>query len=280
MVKIALQGVLSTCILFSVLPAWSAQFTLPPGCEVPWKDIAVDRPISNKCGITGAATGSTGAEQNRMKNNLCATNDPVSLTYSDFRAMQRKADQKQAKESDFNFGGHKPIQNRTKLRDFHKTADGTVVGEGMVVRHTGFLAEARDARIGTSGESVNCKLKDKVSNDIHIDIVQSPGNHPCRSVTAEMIPHFRPDSWTPKDLNRIRDLRLPVRVTGHLFFDSSHKVCDGTKSPGAGHPLRVSLWEIHPVYKFEVCRNTKKAECPEGDNAVWIDLHEWIAANP
>ncbi len=256
------------------------EFTLPPGCEVPWKEIAVDHLITMECGREGKSEGGPGANQNRMKNNLCATNEPVSLSYGDFSAMQRKANRRREKEADFNFGTRQhPIRNRAKLRDFYTTKDGTTVGEGVVVRHSGFLAEARKARIGTSGESVNCKLTEKDENDIHIDIVRRPSDSPCLSVTAEMIPHFRPDSWTPENLNHIRDLRLPVRVTGHLFFDSSHTPCVGTKSPGPGHPLRVSVWEIHPVYKFEVCRNRTKASCPEGDTAVWLDLHEWVQEN-
>lgn len=270
---------ISFCISISAIPVFAEKFTLPQSCEIPWKEIAVEREVSDKCGVTGAANVGPGAEQNRGKNNLCATNPPISLAYKDFSAMQRKAEKKSEKKSDFNFGSHVPIKNRKKLQDFHKTADGTIVGEGMVVRHTGFLAEAREARIGTSGESVNCKLKGKTENDIHIDIVRRPGDNPCLSVTAEMIPHFRPDNWTPKNLNRIRDLGLPVRVTGHLFFDSSHKACVGTKSPGKGDPLRVSLWEIHPVYQFDVCKNTKKAGCPEDDDSVWLSLHEWVITN-
>lgn len=267
--------------LCSGIPAMAEQFTLPPGCEVPWKEIAVNRAVSRKCGREGQPEGTPGANQNKMKNNLCATNDPITLSYGDFSAMQRRANQRKEKESDFNFGNRQhPIRNRAKLRDFHTTKDGTVVGEGMVVRHFGFLAEAREARIGTTGESVNCKLTEKRENDIHIDIVRRPGDQPCLSVTAEMIPHFRPDSWTPKNLNRVRDLRLPVRATGHLFFDSSHTPCKGTAGPGPGHPLRVSVWEIHPVYKFEICRNATKVSCPEDDDSVWQDLHEWVRDNP
>lgn len=194
--------------------------------------------------------------------------------------MQQRANQRHLKEKDFNFGNRQhPIKNRNKLRNFFKLPDGVVVGEGMVVRHVGFLAEARDARIGTGGESVNCHLTEKQENDIHIDIVQRPADPPCLSVTAEMIPHYRPDNWTPAVLNRVRDLRLPIRVTGHLFFDSSHKPCSGKTSPGPGHPL-VSVWEIHPVYSFDVCKTDVKSKCREQDDAMWTSLHEWANSNP
>ncbi len=213
--------------------------------------------------------------------NLCATNPPVFLTHRDFVEMQKRADNRRdSGERNFNFGNREhPIRDRSKLLNFLETEGGDTVGEGTVVRHVGFLAEARKARIGTSGESVNCNLTEKEENDIHIDIVQTPGANPCRSVTAEMIPHFRPETWTPENLNRIRDNRLPVRVTGHLFFDSSHKPCKGLESPGRGHPLRVSVWEIHPVYRFEVCRRESLAQCPPDDDSVWQDLHRWVEEN-
>jgi hypothetical protein len=124
------------------------------------------------------------------------------------------------------------MRDRSKLTSSFEAEGGETVGEGMVVRHVGFLAEARKARIGTSGESVNCKLTDREDNDIHIDIVQTPRANPCRSVTAEMIPHSRPETWTPKNLNRLHDERLPVRVTGHLFFDSSHNPARGPRALG------------------------------------------------
>lgn len=278
---LALAFVAVFSLPFFVAPAFADKFRLPEGCEVPWKSIAVDRDISQNCGVAGDARGGPGHAQNKMKNNLCATNQPVFLTYHDFRQMQKRADQRRdGGETNFNFGNRQnPIRDRSKLRNFFETEGGETVGEGMVVRHVGFLAEARKARIGTSGESVNCKLTERDENDIHIDIVQTPGANPCRSVTAEMIPHFRPETWTTTNLNRIRDERIPVRVTGHLFFDSSHKPCDGLESPGPGHPLRVSIWEIHPVYRFEVCRRTSLAQCRHDDNSVWQGLHRWAEEN-
>jgi hypothetical protein len=43
-------------------------------------------------------------------------------------------------------------------------------------------------------ESVNCELTGKEANDIHIVLANSPDDPECSSVTAEMIPHFRPVS--------------------------------------------------------------------------------------
>jgi hypothetical protein len=64
-------------------------------------------------------------------------------------------------------------------------------------------------------------------------------------------------------------LKLPVRVTGQLYFDSSHFPCSGGQGAGEGNPKRVSLWEIHPIYKFEVCTSG----C---DGAgTWLPLDQW-----
>ena len=39
---------------------------------------------------------------------------------------------------------------------------------------------------------------------------------------------------------------------------------------GEGNPKRVSLWEVHPIYKFEVCTGN----C---DGAgTWVPLDEWV----
>ena len=89
---------ISFCISICAVPALAEKFSLPQSCEIPWKEIAVEREVSDKCGVTGAAEVGPGAEQNRMKNNLCASNTPVSLAYKDFSAMQRNAEKKTEKE--------------------------------------------------------------------------------------------------------------------------------------------------------------------------------------
>jgi len=55
-----------------------------------------------------------------------------------------------------------------------------------------------------------------------------------------------------------------------LYFDSSHFPCSNGQGSGEGNPKRVSLWEIHPIYKFEVCTGN----C---DGAgTWLPLDEWV----
>jgi hypothetical protein len=78
----------------------------------------------------------------------------------------------------------------------------------------------------------------------------------CQSFTAEITPHFRPDEWlilstlhktsTKTAWDRIvaQELDRPLRITGQMFFDGSHRPCVGEE----GRPPRISVWEIHPVY--------------------------------
>ncbi|MGB7620956.1 MAG: hypothetical protein WBN92_01275, partial [Terriglobia bacterium] len=62
--------------------------------------------------------------------------------------------------------------------------------------------------------------------------------------------------------------------TGQLFFDSSHTPCqDGSEIPG--DPRRVSLWEIHPIYRFDVCN---AASCTTETD--WIPVDQWLTQNP
>jgi hypothetical protein len=117
---------------------------------------------------------------------------------------------------------------------------------------------------------VNCKTGGEASNDIHIELVKTADeDDACKSVTAEMSPHFRPESWSSlPDLKIVR----PVRLTGALFFDGSHRPCTATSRPS---PKRISVWEIHPVYQFEVCKFNSRSRCKATADDVWIPLDQW-----
>jgi hypothetical protein len=87
-------------------------------------------------------------------------------------------------------------------------------------------------------------------------LTETDGADLCKSVVAEMTPHYRPDEWK---WTNFRDMEhFYVRVTGQLFFDGSHKPCS-QGSALSGHPARATVWEIHPVYRFEICEYD---ECP------------------
>jgi hypothetical protein len=52
------------------------------------------------------------------------------------------------------------------------------------------------------------------------------------------------------------------------MFDASHVPCKNG-APVGSNPRRVSLWEIHPIYSFEVC--------PSGDCAGggWVPIESF-----
>jgi hypothetical protein len=149
------------------------------------------------------------------------------------------------------------------------------LGEGSLRRLQGFVFTARQE----GEESVNCGKNvpnNPLFHDIHISIVDAAtATHgdECVAVVAEMIAHHRPDSWTAAAVQQVAVKHRPVRVTGQLFFDSSHTPCQNSKEV-PGDPRRSSLWEIHPIYQFDVC-NTD----PCTSDANWLPLDTWLARN-
>jgi hypothetical protein len=135
-----------------------------------------------------------------------------------------------------------------------------------VTETSGFVLIARQE----GAESVNCGASvpdNPAFHDIHISIVDAATNtNECSGVVVEMVPHHRPASWTQENVQAVANKHLPVRVTGQLMFDSSHTPCVGGAAV-QGDPKRASLWEVHPIYKFEVC--------PGGS---CVSLEEWAAA--
>lgn len=228
--------------------------------------------IDSQCGLTGSGAGAEGV-QDSVKNNFCATGQPKAVTIADLTGLQAKVE----KNSKINFGNLNrpprtkgPTTNRALLKNI---GGGKLnLGEGDVVTITAYVLKARQE----GPESVNCGKNapaNASSYDIHISLVGSPDEtQECAGVVAEMSPHHRPDSWTHANVGRVSRAKLQVRVTGQLFFDSSHFPCSGGKAV-PGNPLRVSLWEIHPVYKFEVC--TAAAGC-DGGGGTWAPLDEWV----
>jgi hypothetical protein len=106
---------------------------------------------------------------------------------------------------------------------------------------------------------------------IYISIVDSVSQQDeCSSVVAEMIPHHRPASWTAQNVEAVAKKKLPVRLTGQLFFDSSHSPCQNGKSL-SGDPKRTSLWEVHPIYEFDVC---PQGDCSNGSG--WVTLEAFL----
>ena len=254
----------------SISPA--EEFKLP--CAVlpsPLDEIRnTDLEIDQVCGFEGNHNNERKRLENRAKNDFCATNTPIAINFGVLRRLQENAD-KRADDI------KKELKASRKILRSMTTHNGEEIGEGTLVRLVAFLHRAKHSNVGKKkpprkeGEAVNCNRPQREFNDIHIELVRKANEHnACNSVTAEISPHFRPDSW-----DRIVKLHLhgrPLRITGPLFFDSSHHPC----RPGEkASPQRMSVWEIHPVYNIEVCKNTSLGSCKMDVNAHWTPLHEW-----
>jgi len=236
-----------------------------PGCTLPFDSIKESHPIDGTCGPEGKTQDASNQAQNRAKNNFCATGDPIRVTFSTFLRLQQAA---QDQNIPFGSGLNLP-PDRTVLKDL-ATVGGTKIGEGTVVRIVAFIVDAHYSNV-SSGETVNCKLKGKENNDIHIMLGQSSSAAACDTVTAEMSPHFRPAAWDQlPELN----LRVPVRITGQLFFDGSHKPCKNGSGP---NPQRETIWEIHPLYAIDVCSNATLAKCSATNDSIWTPLDQWLS---
>ena len=219
--------------------------------------------IDAQCGVAGAGAGPEGA-QDMVKNNFCAKGTPQAITIADLTSLQAQVEKNPA----INFGSENkgtrkkgPTTNRAPLKK---------LGEGKLVTLKAFILIARQE----GGESVNCgkNVPDAaLFHDIHISLVASSSiEDECAGVVAEMSPHHRPDVWTHENVEKVSRAKLPVRVTGQLYFDSSHFPCSNGQGAGEGNPKRVALWEVHPIYKFEVCT----ADCDAAGQ--WVTLDEWV----
>jgi hypothetical protein len=233
-------------------------------CQLPFAAIKEHHAIDDSCPASGNSQANTPqAAQNTAKNNFCASNKPVSIDFDVLHQLQQEA------ASVTTFGSDQQLpKDRSVLRKL--TTKVGAIGEGTEVRIVAFVINAHPSNVG-SGESVNCKLKPAESNDIHIVLGQNSNqDDECSSVTAEMSPHFRPDTWTPNNMNQ-NNARL-FRFTGQLFFDASHKPCTGSTGP---NPKRSSLFEIHPVYEVEVCGDAHNS-CTVDSDQNWISLSDFV----
>lgn len=219
--------------------------------------------IDSQCGLSGVGGATPEGVQDSVKNNFCATGTPRPITVAQLTDLQARVE----KNPSINFGSaNRPPRRKGPTGD---RAPLEKLGEGTLVTLRAYVLVARQE----GPESVNCKTNvpnQAPFHDIHISLVASPDiTDECASVVAEMSPHHRPDAWTHLNVGKVARAKLPVRVTGQLYFDSSHFPCAGGRPAGAGNPKRVSLWEVHPVYKFEVCT----AGC-DGEG-TWLPLDEW-----
>jgi hypothetical protein len=270
------RSLLATTILVVAITSASAQTGFPNNCAnnapLPFATIEVKHPIDSACGIKGKTTSPAPSQlQNSVKNNFCgvpANSTPETFTPQMLIDLQRN--------THIASGQGKEPADRTELQG---------LGEGKIVRMKANLIEAHHADVG-AGESVNCNGPKEEDNDIHIAFGAQAHTKECSSVSAEISPHFRPASWDeighfekfdPKTKKNIvgpgmasRLQAHPYRITGQLFFDSSHAPCPcGTTC----NPIRSSVWEIHPIYNIEVCK--AGTTCDVNTDSDWIAFDAW-----
>ncbi|HVT60819.1 MAG TPA: hypothetical protein VHR45_20780 [Thermoanaerobaculia bacterium] len=163
----------------------------------------------------------------------------------------------------------------------------TALGEGRVHGLFGYLYYAHSS----PGESSNCQASRQVDSDFHIGIGFDPElageladklaehQEPTdeekdevkrTSVIVEMTPHQRAlfrSNWTLRIVKAA--IGRQVRVVGQLLIDSEHNNRrDNCALGNQDDCWRASVWELHPVTRFQVC---KSASCTttSGD---WVDV--------
>ncbi len=166
------------------------------------------------------------------------------------------------------------------------------VGEGNIYALIGYLYFVEDTGKSSQhrGESCNCQLKTANSFDFHLGIgfdaalaqqirtnppvhdSRNPGDAEKTSVVAEMTPHTRDPKWTVARLNRQRGKK--VKVIGQIMLDNYHANasddCAFQEDPPASC-WRASVWEIHPVTQFLVCKAGKTCG-PDSPDSDWAKL--------
>jgi hypothetical protein len=252
-----------------------------PGCNLPWSG-EQSHDIDQRCPNEGCAKRDSDKAQNRIKNNLCSTGTPVQISVTSIDKLQVAVD-KLVQQGQLTYGKTGPPQpaDRAKLQGL-STVDSNgqpvTLGEGKLVTLDAFVLDAKHDDtfpFGYKGEGVNCNNSLFDWNDIHVALAVTATTPECSSVTAEIIPHFRPAVWDRFDSNKCTSPHvtkpLPVkgirvRITGQLFFDGSHEPTPCGAPGGGGNPVRRSVWEIHPAYAIEVFDKTKNK---------FVPLDEW-----
>lgn len=232
-------------------------------CSLPFAHPGDTSVFDDECGDEGEPEQNdfdARAAEYTQKNNLCAdASSPMILTFADFKKLQRDIP-----DTVLTGDSNTSVQDRAELRDL-QLAHQRTTSEGQVVRLVG-LATVKTSR---SNEGVNCHNTAEAKTDIHINI--SPDGVECNGVVVEIIPHRRPEHWRHIDaFNKLN--QSFVRVTGQLFLDSRHSVEPRTAPDSCPSPKRVSLWEIHPVYAIDICRNGSLSGCKADNGAVWSEF--------
>lgn len=269
-------AVLVACLNLAVPYATGAD-KFPKKC-IPFGAAAVHHTLDTTCGPAGQPDNDAGRLQNLAKTNFCASGTAQRVKVFDFVALQQAVETAGIQFGNPHRGEHGPPDDRAPL----KALPGVSLKEGDVVSMVGFILDPHYSpkKASQQGESVNCHRKGHANADIHLSLSEelveltkkNKEGELCKTVSAEIIPHYRPAFLEVDQLELARD--FPVKVTGQLFFDGSHKPCSGSHAK-SGDPARISLWEIHPVYKIEVCSERDIDACDPNDKSKWTVLEKW-----
>jgi len=258
-------------------------------CSVPYnEEPGAPTAFDQSCGLTGNAASDSGEfPQNLSKNDLCEKSAPVPITIPDLVELQKLVDDSGVIYGN-KFSGKGPPKERSVFHNLTSLHSGVKLEEDDVVTYVGFLVEAhympqseKPPKTGKGGETVNCNSTEHFKADIHLALSDTKGRITakdpnrvkklCGTISAEMIPHLRPGVWNGDNLDQLIDLERPVKVTGHLFFDASHQPCKGA-TPVGSDPRRITEWEIHPIYSFEVCKFDAVGRCDVNKTSAWEPL--------
>jgi hypothetical protein len=224
-----------------------------PVCALPFPGIR-NSPADDHCGLQGGSSNASKQAESESKNDFCeASHAPEAVSYQQLVDLQSQS-----------AGLSKNLPDRQQVEK---------LGEGKYVSYIAFVKDAHYSDVN-AGEAVNCNIPGNDTNDIHIVLMpNTTDTDECDSTTAEMSPHYRPPAWTPDNIMKA-SAGHPIRLQGHLFYDGSHTPCTANSRP---NPKRKSLWEVHPVYAFEICSQATIAEC-QGSAAQWTPLEKVFAS--
>lgn len=230
-----------------------------------------------------SSSGGFDAELNFLKNKLIAPSTTTAsiqfLSLTDIQRLDGKTPRGLG-------GGNK---NHGDFKD-----ELAKLGEGNVVGLIGFLYSVKPE----GAESSNCQLTSSDAEDSNGDYHIYIGDDAAiatklrnrqklnpdekrsltkTSVIVEMTPHerfaYESGAWTVEALQQA--VGRQVRVTGQLMADSEHNVSGQNCALGVtANCWRASIWELHPVTGFQICKDVSN-NCAPGSSS-WVELESSV----
>jgi len=135
-----------------------------------------------------------------------------------------------------------------RMRDAWSRRDSISVArhEGAPVVIEGYFVAAKQE----GPEATNCHGADASFRDWHLWLAEVPGKDRRRSIVVETTPSIRAQhaEWSLTGIRKLVRDSTRVRVSGWLMLDPEH--------PEQLRKTRGTLWEIHPVMRIEVLRDS------------------------